>query len=140
MHPFVPFFPAYVPRGTRLVAVRSPQKFQNRYTRPLAYYNPVDFQYCGGRLFRSRIVCLGMSALDAIYRVPAIPSTPTKVLASGFTECGGGMAANASVAVARLGGDAHYWGRVGADALGDRILAELAADGVEVGSVRRIGP
>ena len=43
------------------------------------------------------------------------------------------MAANASVAVARLGGDAHYWGRVGADALGDRILAELAADGVDVG-------
>ena len=79
-----------------------------------------------------------MSALDAIYRVPAIPSTPTKVLASGFTECGGGMAANASVAVARLGGDAHYWGRVGADALGDRILAELAVDGVDVGAVRRI--
>ena len=79
-----------------------------------------------------------MSALDAIYRVPAIPSTPTKVLASGFTECGGGMAANASVAVARLGGDAHYWGRVGADALGDRILAELAVDGVDVSAVRRI--
>lgn len=79
-----------------------------------------------------------MSALDAIYRVPAIPSTPTKVLASGFTECGGGMAANASVAVARLGGEAHYWGRVGADALGDRILAELAVDGVDVGGVRRI--
>jgi len=79
-----------------------------------------------------------MSALDAIYRVPAIPSTPTKVLASGFTECGGGMAANASVAVARLGGDARYWGRVGADALGDRILAELAGDGVNVDAVRRI--
>ena len=52
----------------------------------------------------------------------AIPATPTKVLATGFTECGGGMAANASVAVARLGGAAHYWGRVGADELGARIL------------------
>ena len=85
-----------------------------------------------------RIVCLGMSALDAIYRVPAIPATPTKVLATGFTECGGGMAANASVAVARLGGDAHYWGRLGADALGDRILADLAGEGVDVGAVRRL--
>ena len=85
-----------------------------------------------------RIVCLGMSALDAIYRVPAIPTTPTKVLATGFTECGGGMAANASVAVARLGGAVRYWGRVGDDALGDRILAELGGEGVDVASVRRI--
>jgi sulfofructose kinase len=85
-----------------------------------------------------RILCLGMSALDAIYRVPAIPLTPTKVLATAFTECGGGMAANASVAVARLGGDACYWGRIGDDALGTRILDQLAAEGVDIGSVRRI--
>ena len=55
-----------------------------------------------------------MSALDAIYRVAAHSGHPTKVLATGFTECGGGMAANASVAVARLGGQARYWGRLGA--------------------------
>ena len=85
-----------------------------------------------------RILCLGMSALDAIYQVPAIPPTPTKVLATGFTECGGGMAANASVAVARLGGEACYWGRVGDDTLGTRILAQLVAEGVDVASVRRI--
>jgi sulfofructose kinase len=84
------------------------------------------------------ILCLGMSAQDAIYRVPAIPTVPTKILATGFIECGGGMAANASVAVARLGGQAHYWGRVGADALGSRILAQLAAEGVDTGTVRRI--
>ena len=85
-----------------------------------------------------RVICLGMSAQDAIYRVPAIPTTPTKVLATGYTECGGGMAASASVAVSRLGGDAVYWGRVGADPLGERILAELAAEGVDVSSVRRV--
>jgi len=79
-----------------------------------------------------------MSALDAIYRVTAIPSAPVKILASGFCESGGGMAANASVAVARLGGDSEYWGRLGADALGDRIVAELAAEGVRVDAVRRI--
>lgn len=79
-----------------------------------------------------------MSALDAIYRVPAIPMTPTKVLATGFTECGGGMAASASVAVARLGGQSHYWGRVGDDELGARILRELAAEGVDVSAVRRV--
>jgi sulfofructose kinase len=79
-----------------------------------------------------------MSALDAIYRVPAIPALPTKVLATGFTECGGGMAANASVAIARLGGEASYWGRVGADELGARILRQLADEGVNVATVRQI--
>ena len=86
----------------------------------------------------ARLLLLGMSALDAIYRVPAIPTTPMKVLATSFSECGGGMAANASVAVARLGGEAHYWGRLGDDALGDRILADLAREGVDVGAVRRV--
>ena len=85
-----------------------------------------------------RILLLGMSALDAIYRVPAIPAKPTKVLASSFTECGGGMAANASVAVARLGGTAHYWGRLGDDAMGDRILADLVREGIDVDAVRRV--
>lgn len=86
----------------------------------------------------TRILCLGMSALDAIYRVPAIPTTPTKILATGFVESGGGMAANASVAVARLGGAVHYWGRLGDDALGERIVAELAREGVDVSAVRRV--
>jgi len=83
-------------------------------------------------------MCLGMSARDAIYRVAAIPSAPIKVLASGFTECGGGMAANASVAVARLCGNAAYWGRVGAGEVGTRIVTELAAEGVDIGTVRRV--
>ena len=39
------------------------------------------------------------------------------------------MAANASVAVARLGGQATYWGRVGADDLGTRILRQLSRRG-----------
>ncbi len=86
----------------------------------------------------TRILCLGMSALDAIYRVPEIPTRPIKLLATHFSESGGGSAANAGVAVARLGGDAHYWGRVGDDALGVRILEQLAAEDVDVGRVKRV--
>jgi sulfofructose kinase len=86
----------------------------------------------------TRLLCLGHCALDVIYRVPAIPATPTKVLASAYLESGGGMAANASVAAKRLGGDVHYWGRVGDDAAGARILAQLAAEGVVTECVLRI--
>ena len=84
------------------------------------------------------VLCLGHAAHDLIYRVPAIPATPIKVVATALTECGGGMAANAAVAVARLGGAVEYWGRVADDPLGARILAELSAEGVTVDSARRI--
>ncbi|MDH5287507.1 MAG: PfkB family carbohydrate kinase [Betaproteobacteria bacterium] len=85
-----------------------------------------------------RLLVLGHAAHDLVYRVPVIPSRPVKVVASGLTECGGGMAANAAVAIARLGGKATYWGRVADDALGARILAELAAEGVDVADARRV--
>ena len=86
----------------------------------------------------ARILCLGHAAHDLIYRVPAVPARPVKVVATDFRECGGGMAANAAVAVARLGGAAVYWGRVADDALGARILGELAAEGVDVSCARRV--
>ena len=43
----------------------------------------------------------------------------------------GGSAANTAAVVARLGGRARFVGPVGADATGDRMLAALAATGVE---------
>lgn len=119
-----------VPRGTS-----SGLRLQSRASLVKVHNRALNIQKCPAM---ARILCLGMSALDAIYRVPAIPSTPTKVLASGFIECGGGMAANASVAVARLGGQASYWGRLGADDRGTRILHELSGEGVDVSTVRRV--
>ena len=84
------------------------------------------------------ILCVGHSALDTIYSVPEIPTVPIKVLASACIESGGGMAANASVAASRLGAMASYCGRVGDDTAGTSILAELAAELVDVTMVRRI--
>jgi sulfofructose kinase len=86
----------------------------------------------------SRIVCLGHSSVDTIYGVAAIPASPMKVLAKSYTEAGGGMAANASVAAARLGAEVEYWGRVGDDGLGGQIVAWLDAEGVRTHNIRRI--
>src|SRR6266536_414447 len=85
-----------------------------------------------------RLVCLGHSSIDTIYRVGAIPTTPSKVLATGYTEAGGGMASNASVAASRLGAEVEYWGRVGDDASGRQIIAWLEAECVRTQTVRRI--
>lgn len=85
-----------------------------------------------------RLLVLGHAAHDLVYRVPAIPTRPVKVVASSLYECGGGMAANAAVAIARLGGDVVYWGRVADDTVGHRILADLEAEGVDTRDARRL--
>jgi sugar/nucleoside kinase (ribokinase family) len=51
----------------------------------------------------------------------------------------GGSAANVAAAAARISGAARFLGQVGDDPLGDRLLAELGDDGVEVDAVRRRG-
>ena len=79
-----------------------------------------------------RILCIGHSALDRIYRIEAFPPEPTKVRAIEHVEAGGGMAANAAVTIARLGGKAELWSRVGDDAAGMTIKAGLKAERVDV--------
>jgi sulfofructose kinase len=79
-----------------------------------------------------RVICVGHAALDRIYRIEAFPPEPTKVRALEHVEAGGGMAANAAVAVARLGGKAELWSRAGDDAAGSAIRAGLKAEGVDV--------
>lgn len=83
-----------------------------------------------------RIICVGHAALDRIYRIEAFPSSPSKVRALEHIECGGGMAANAAAAIARLGGKAELWSRVGEDDAGVRIRIGLKAVGVDVRSVQ----
>jgi sulfofructose kinase len=79
-----------------------------------------------------RIICVGHAALDRIYRIEAFPPEPTKVRAIEHIEAGGGMAANAAAAIARLGGKAELWSRTGDDAAGSAIRAGLKADRVDV--------
>jgi sulfofructose kinase len=78
------------------------------------------------------IICVGHAALDRIYRIEAFPPHPTKVRALEHVEVGGGMAANAAVAIARLGGRAELWSRVGDDSAGQSVRAGLKAERVDV--------
>lgn len=79
-----------------------------------------------------RIICVGHAALDRIYRIEAFPPEPTKVRALEHVESGGGMAANAAVAIARLGGRVELWSRIGEDSAGVAIRAGLKAERVDV--------
>ena len=85
-----------------------------------------------------RILFLGVAVLDQIYRVPRLPGEPVKMHTLDYTEVGGGMAATGAVAATKLGAQATLLTRVGDDAVGDTIVAELAGYGVDVGHVRRL--
>jgi len=77
-----------------------------------------------------RVACIGIAVLDRTYFLPSLPGSPGKYIAGGYSEVGGGMAATAAVAVARLGGEAVWIGRSGDDATGATLRAGLAAHGV----------
>jgi sulfofructose kinase len=84
-----------------------------------------------------RVICLGLSALDQIWRVERLFSGDSeKIRSFDYSTQGGGMAANAAVAVARLGSAAAFWGRGGDDAAGREMRSALAADGIDVENFR----
>jgi len=84
------------------------------------------------------IICVGLAVMDQIYRVERLPMAPAKHFATACREVGGGPAASAAVAIARLGGRARLWSRVGDDSVGERIVRELEREGVGVEGVKRL--
>ena len=85
---------------------------------------------------RPCLICLGLSAFDLTWSVDALPAGGGKTRAGGYREGGGGMAANAAVAAARLGAEVQFWGRAGDDSAGHAMHAALAAAGVGVEAFR----
>src|SRR5262249_58797119 len=66
-----------------------------------------------------RVICLGLSALDQVWRVEGLfAGGSEKIRGFDYATVCGGMAANAAVAVARLGGTTAFWGRGGDDTAG----------------------
>jgi sulfofructose kinase len=87
-----------------------------------------------------KILCAGIAVQDIVMRVDRFPVPGTKVAASDFIVTGGGCAANAALAVARLGGRAAFAGPLGGtdDAASERILTDLAAADVDCSGVARV--
>ena len=89
------------------------------------------------RAARTRVICLGLSALDLIWNVDTLfAGGSQKIKSHDYGTAGGGMAANAAVTVARLGGLAAFWGRGGEDAAGREMRAALSEQGVDVAQFR----
>jgi sulfofructose kinase len=88
------------------------------------------------------ILCAGIIVLDEVFRVDRFPQPDAKTQAQSFFIVNGGCAANAAVAVARLGGRAALAGPLGGppgeDSNGDRVLAALAREEVDCTGCQRL--
>jgi sulfofructose kinase len=90
----------------------------------------------------ARVLCAGIAVEDHVYRLERFPLPGSKTRAYEYAAVGGGCAANAAVAIVRLGGAARLSSPLGdgagADAVGDRIVERLAREGVDCAPVVRV--
>ncbi len=84
------------------------------------------------------ILCAGIIVLDEVFRVDRFPQPDAKTQAQSFFIVNGGCAANAAVAIARLGGRAALAGPLGEDSNGDRVLAALAREEIDCTGCQRL--
>ena len=78
----------------------------------------------------AEVLIAGMAVADFVFRVRALPVHAEKYRAESLETVVGGPAANAAIAIARLGGRAHLVTRLGEDAIADTVQADLEAEGV----------
>lgn len=91
-----------------------------------------------GRAAPPLLIAVGGICTTTLYRVPAVPAVPGKVLATDVAEVVDGMAVSAACAFVRLGGQAAVWGRVGDDPRGVGMRRELAAAGLDVSALQSV--
>lgn len=84
----------------------------------------------------TRIICAGITTLDFIYQLDAMPTAAVKYRSRHMTTSGGGLAGNAATACARLGAEVALIARLGDDPPARTMREELAADGVDCSLVR----
>ncbi len=83
----------------------------------------------------ARVLTVGITVFDTVLQVAEMPRHGGKVYATARAEVVGGIAANAAIAIVRLGGEALLASRLGDDLVGERVIAELAAAGVDTALV-----
>lgn len=78
-----------------------------------------------------KIVVVGSSNTDMIFKVPRIPKPGETLLGGVFHTAAGGKGANQAVAAARAGGNVVFIARVGKDMFGEQALRNFQADGID---------
>ena len=83
------------------------------------------------------VLVTGVSVIDFIFQLDEIPKTYEKFRANNAFITGGGPAANAAVAVSRLGGSATLVSRLGEDDIAQLIKSDLVNEGINTKYIKQ---
>ncbi len=83
------------------------------------------------------VLCIGHACYDLVFSVPHHPASDEKIFADSLLACGGGPAANAAIAVSRLGYRAAFAGYLGQDLYGKQHYQEFIESKVNTSLVVR---
>lgn len=83
------------------------------------------------------IVVAGSANIDLVARVAHHPEPGETLIATGYAVHQGGKGANQAVAAARLDAPVRFIGAAGDDDFGEKIVADLVAEGIDTNGVQR---
>ncbi|MFW6005946.1 MAG: ribokinase [Candidatus Bipolaricaulota bacterium] len=84
----------------------------------------------------SKVSVLGSVNMDLVARVNRFPRPGETLKGTSFDRVPGGKGANQAVAASRLGGDVSFFGLVGQDGFGQKLLENLDENGVDTESMQ----
>ena len=84
----------------------------------------------------NKIMVTGVSVVDFIFQLEAMPMESEKFRAEDVSISGGGVAANAAVAITRLGGEATLVSRLGKDEIGGIIKNQFLNEGIKINHIK----
>jgi ribokinase len=84
-----------------------------------------------------KILVIGSSNSEMIFRSSVIPAGGEAVLGSSFTSSSGGRGVNQAIAAARAGGNVVFIGRTGNDLYGDQITGVLKKEHINISHIIR---
>lgn len=82
------------------------------------------------------ILCVGALTMDTIFRLEKLPQGPGKFIPIDAVDVAEGMAAAQAASIVRLGGKSVLWASRGDDATGDRLVDQIALEGVDCSHIR----
>ncbi|CDX38305.1 PfkB domain-containing protein [Mesorhizobium sp. ORS 3359] len=85
-----------------------------------------------------RLLSVGAFTLDTILRVETLPAHQGKFIASDGVQIASGMATSAACAAHRLGAEVSLWASAGDDPVGDQLIADIEAEGIDCSLIRRV--
>ena len=81
---------------------------------------------------KNGILVVGSANMDLVASVQSFPRPGETVFGTAFAMYPGGKGANQAVCCAKLGADVQFVGRIGLDALGEKLIANLSREGVSL--------